>query len=160
MGYYHTAQICLNGHLISSTIDVDVDFNQNFCLRCGAKTIKNCPSCNSPIRGEYDDEFCVIIKGEFPVPSYCPDCGNPYPWTEQAINSAKMLIMEEDDLSEQSKYNLVESLPSLIVETPSTVLATTRTKKALSSVGKFTADALRQFVIDFGCELAKKSLGL
>lgn len=28
----------------------------------------------------------------------------------------------------------------------------------LTVVGKFTAESIRQFVIDFGCELAKRSL--
>lgn len=63
-------------------------------------------------------------------------------------------------MSEQLKNSLVESLPNIVVETPATSLAAIRIKKFLASAGKFTADAVRQFVIDFGCELAKKSLDL
>ena len=49
---------------------------------------------------------------------------------------------------------------NIMVETPKTTLAATRIKKALLTAGHFTADALRQFVIDFGCELAIKSINL
>lgn len=63
-------------------------------------------------------------------------------------------------LSEQLKASLVESLPDIVTETPATDLAIVRVKKCLATAGKFTADAVRQFVIDFGCELAIKSLGL
>ena len=72
----------------------------------------------------------------------------------------KLLIAEEEGFSEQQKASLVEVLPDVIVETPKTNLAVVRLKKGLASAGKFTADAIRQFAIDFGCEFAKKSLGL
>lgn len=55
---------------------------------------------------------------------------------------------------------MLESLPDIISETPKTQIAVVRFKKALAKVGSFTADGLRQFVIDFGCELAKQQLGL
>lgn len=70
-----------------------------------------------------------------------------------------MMIREDNELSEIERKNLEESLPDIISETPKTKLASIRIKKALLTAGEFTADALRQFVIDFGCELAKKSLG-
>ena len=70
------------------------------------------------------------------------------------------MIQEEEELSDSMKESLTSSLPDIISETPGTNLAIVRMKKALMSAGKFTAEALRQFVIDFGCELAVKSLGL
>ena len=68
--------------------------------------------------------------------------------------------MEEDSLTDSVKNAMVESLPDIISETPKTNLATIRFKKGLSSAGKFTAEAIRQFVIDFGCELSIKLMGL
>ena len=53
---------------------------------------------------------------------------------------------------------MVESLPDITAETPATNLAVLRYGKVLRSVGKLTADSIRQFVIEFGCELAKQSL--
>lgn len=159
MGYYHTAQVCLNGHMINDNVDEHPESNQNFCSKCGAKTITACPSCNAKIRGDYECGV-VVIGGLTSVDSYCYNCGAAYPWTEAALQNTTLLIMEEEELSEQLKQSIVTSLPDIITETPGTNLATVRIKKCLASAGRFTADALRQFVIDFGCELAKKSLEL
>lgn len=70
------------------------------------------------------------------------------------------MIQEDEELSDLERQNLENSLPDIISETPKTKVASIRIKKALLTAGEYTADALRQFVIDFGCELAKKSLGL
>lgn len=160
MTKYLTSQICMNGHMITSSIEFNPELKQNYCSKCGAKTITICPHCNAPLRGElYDDEIPIV--GYKPsVDSYCTSCGKPYPWTESALQNTALLIQEEEELTEQLKSSLVSSLPDIITETPATNLAVVRVKKCLASAGKFTADAVRQFVIDFGCELAKKSLGL
>lgn len=159
MGNYYTAQICLNGHMINDSADKYPESNQEFCSRCGAKTITTCPSCGNRIRGYYSSEFVILTSDPTPVDAYCCRCGKPYPWTESAIKNATAIINEEEELSEQLKASLINSLPDIISETPGTNLATIRIQKGLATAGKFTADAIRQFVIDFGCELAKKSLG-
>ena len=64
--------------------------------------------------------------------------------------------MLDRDLQEK----LIASLPDIVTETPKTNLAIVRFKRVLAPAGKFTADSLRQFAIDFGCELAKNQLGL
>lgn len=158
MGYYYTAQICLNGHMINNSTDKHPENNQVFCSRCGARTITTCPSCGNIIRGYYSSDLVLNFEPT-PVEAYCYACGEPYPWTALAIKAATDIINEEEELSEQLKASLIESLPDIVSETPGTNLATVRLKKGLLVAGKFTAEAIRQFVIDFGCELAKKSLG-
>ena len=158
MAYYHVAQICLNGHMVNDTYDTQPEFNQPFCSKCGAKTITTCPHCGAVLHGEL--ECGVISLGTAPVQSYCYNCGNPYPWTESALEAITLMIQEDEKLSASERQNLEQSLPDILSETPKTKVASIRIKKAILSAGKFTADALRQFVIDFGCELAKKSLGL
>lgn len=160
MTHFLTAQVCANGHMITPSVELNPELKQDYCSKCGAKTITNCPHCNAPIRGELYDDDIAIIGPQPVVDSYCTNCGNPYPWTESALESTALLIQEEEELSEQLKVSLVESLPDIITETPRTNLAVVRVKKCLASAGKFTADAVRQFAIDFGCELVKKSLGL
>lgn len=159
MGYYHTAQLCINGHMITDKFDSHSELSKPFCPKCGARTITNCPSCNAPIHGDYDCGI-PVIGAPYHIDSYCYACGNPYPWTESAIKNATLIIEESEELSDTLKSSMIETLPDVITETPSTNLAVVRMKKCLASAGKFTADALRQFVIDFGCELAKKSCGL
>ena len=160
MGYYHTAQICLNGDCISDKIDIYEEISQNYCEKCGAKTITTCPSCNAPIRGDYEIEGIAVLGGEYKVPYFCCECGHPYPWTKSALDATKQLISEDDKLTNDIKDKAIESLPDIISETPKTQLAASRFKRALISAGKFTAEGMRQFAIDFGCELAVKFIGI
>ena len=156
---YDVALICENGHAINSNFYKFPERNSDYCSRCGACAIHKCPNCGKDIKGSFvDDEIFFISR--YKVPSFCEFCGNPFPWTKSAIENAALLICEEESVSESSKNSLVESLPDVISETPGTSVAVIRLKKFLTSAGKFTADGIRQFVIDFGCELAKKSLNL
>ena len=159
MGRYSTAQICMNGHCITSSADSHPEYKQSFCDQCGAPTIMTCPECNALIRGEYEVEGLWGSLG-YVVPAYCYNCGKPYPWTKATIDAIAELVMEDEKLQDIEKEALVSSLPDAIAETPKTRLAVTRIKKALLVAGKFTADGLRQFAIDFGCEFLKDQLGL
>ena len=159
MGFYHIEQICLNGHLITNLADKYPELCQSHCSCCGASTITHCPTCNFPLHGNYDRGMSRTIASTS-VDAYFYNCGAPYPWTEIAIQSTSQVIMQEKELADIDKNSMIESLPDIITETPKTSLAALRLKKGLSSVGKFTADAIRQFIIDFGCELAIKLLDL
>lgn len=155
---YDVALICTNGHLINSQLRAHHDLNPAYCSTCGQPTISKCPDCNHDIKGLRISEFSYIFT--YTVPAYCEYCGQPFPWTKSALESAALIIQEDENLSEQLKESVAGSLSDVIVENPKTNLAVVRLQKCLSTAGKFTADAVRQFVIDFGCELAKKSMGL
>lgn len=160
MGHYRTAQICMNGHCITDSYDAYPQRGQPFCEQCGASTITECPSCKAKIRGDYYEDGICSLSSFFKAPAYCCQCGAPFPWTQAAMEAAADLIKEDQELLPDQQERLLASLPDIIAETPRTNLATVRIKKALLAAGKFTAEGLRQFVIDFGCELAKKQLGL
>ncbi len=155
MPAYDNATICINGHEISSRHKI----LNVFCDKCGAKTVTNCNHCGADIRGKENIPGVVNLIPYSP-PSYCYHCGNPFPWTASALEVAKELIADDDMLDNDMKEKLSNSLPDVITETPKTNLAATRMKKAISVAGKFTAEGLRQFVIDFGCELIKSQLGI
>lgn len=160
MEYYSIAQICLNGHRITGVFPDDS--SEKYCSRCGAETITNCLNCNASIRGDYVielmyDELHCIHK---PNPAYCINCGEPYPWTEDALEATRILIDEEDMLGNDDKEKLKQSLTDIISETPRTTLAVSRVKKACISAGGFLKEGLMQFATDFACEVAKKHLGL
>ena len=150
---YHIAQVCTSGHLITDCFDVLEYERRNFCPKCGAPTITKCPACGSEIYGAIEGSRCDTT-----VDAYCGFCGTPFPWTSAALQSAKAIIEEAPELSDELKANTSGSLSDILVETPGTNLAIVRLKKVLQCAEKFTCDALRQFVIDFGCELAKRSL--
>lgn len=151
------AKICLNGHSIVESKPIH---SKQFCEECGAEMISACPSCNAPIKEWHYSSDRVVMKPKPINPLYCKNCGSPYPWTKAAIEATILTIQEDAALSEIEQNNLKDSLPDLMSETPRTKLATIRVKKVLISAGEFTADAIRQFIIDFGCELARKSFGL
>ena len=154
---YLCAAICLNGHEINSCLD-DPKCEEKFCQKCGAQVITECPNCKKPIRGHLDDIDSPLRN--YQIPKYCLYCGKPFPWTESALKAANELITEDDNLSDIDKGKLSECLPDIIAETPRTQLAATRIKKSIKVAGQFTAEAIRQFVIDFGCELALKATGI
>ena len=155
---YHIAAVCENGHCASASLDT-TSFRQHYCERCGAKILTQCPHCLTPIKGKfYTPKFADLTA--FPVPVYCYFCGKPFPWTQAALDATKAIVEEDDVLTPSEQTDLVDVLPDIITETPRTSLAAARMKKALRTAGRFTADALRQFALDFACELAKQQLGI
>ena len=150
------AKICTNGHSIVERYPLR---SVKYCEKCGAQLISKCPVCDSVIK-EWHINANVFYIPSFEKPLYCRSCGNPYPWTSAAIEATSAMIFEDSRLSELEKKNLVDSLSDIIVETPRTKVATIKIKKGLLACGKFTVESLRQFIIDFGCELAKSYLGL
>lgn len=160
MGYYKNAQICLCGHVITDNIGDHPERGEKFCNLCGAETITNCLNCNVSIRGDYHVDGVICLGGEkTKAPLYCYNCGNPFPWTEDAMEAARMIIDEEDKLKSDEKEKLKMSLQDLIADTPRTSLAVVRLKKALLCVGNITKDALIKFVVSFCCEAVKSQLG-
>lgn len=157
MGFYHVAQICLNGHVITDTYDQYPEFRQNFCDKCSAKTITKCPSCNSNIRGDYDDIDMVFISaGMTSAPAYCYNCGNPYPWTEDKLDATKELLALDSKLSNEELEYLSSNLNSLLIDTPKTKLVATKFKLGLSKLGKESAMAIRDIIVEIASESAKK----
>src|SRR5438309_1162326 len=100
--WYETAQICLNGHEINQSATSSPEFSADFCQKCGAKTIQECPACRTLIRG-----YChipgVVSLGDFEVPAHCHSCGEQYPWMGARIRAAKELSDELDILSTEEK---------------------------------------------------------
>lgn len=159
MGYYRTAQICLNGHIITRSFSSN---SQNFCSKCGSKAITSCPHCSSPLRGKYEVPGVVSLTiDKSPAPLYCYSCGKPYPWTESALEAAKLLILEDENLNDEEKNNFSESLPDILVEspTPKTQLAIVRFKKYLGKAAAYTVEGMRDILVDVASEAIKKSLG-
>jgi hypothetical protein len=80
MGEYDIMQVCLQGHKITEYYSSQPEHRQNYCEQCGSETITSCQECGADIRGNYDVEGAAVVGSETDVPSYCHDCGEPYPW--------------------------------------------------------------------------------
>lgn len=155
--WYDTAQICLNGHIVNKETFSSPERNQEYCDKCGIKTITACPECNAPIKGYYNVPRVVSIGG-YRKPSYCHNCGKPYPWTVSSIQAASELADELDDLNSSEKQQLKDSFSDLIQNTPKSVVAETRFKKIIKKAGTEAYQEMKSILIEIVSESVKKSL--
>lgn len=78
--WYDTMQVCMNGHQITSMAVKYPEYLKKRCPGCGAETITACLKCGTRIPGyHHTPGGCVV--GTDPVPSFCENCGDPFPWT-------------------------------------------------------------------------------
>ena len=159
MGEYRYAHICRNGHVLTSKAASPSISAVKFCQTCGAPALTKCVHCQTAIRGEFSPDQFVIFNSNYPRPAYCHNCGLPYPWTESALEAMKEIIWEDEDLFDDEKERMSQSLPDLITETPKTELAIMRVKKFALRATKGVGSALLSFVIEHGCEKAVTALG-
>ena len=154
MGFYHEATICLNGHVASST---KANY-RNFCKECGLETISSCQYCSNDIQGEYEVPGVVSLGFEYNVPSFCHECGKPYPWTEQVITNAIELLSLDEDLLDEHKEIIKSTFPDLVVETPVTPVAVAKYKKYMPKAAEYVQNGIKSIFIDVVSEAVKKSI--
>jgi hypothetical protein len=152
--HHDVAQICLNGHVTNSLSKSYPAYNKAFCSKCGAKVVDNCASCGRAIRGAVRSDRIV---GGYTCPSYCQDCGKPFPWTEGALAAAKEYA-DELDLNADDKETLKSSIDELTSDTARTPLAASRFRKFMAKVTPEAGKALLQIVVSVATEEAKKKL--
>jgi hypothetical protein len=116
-----------------------------------------CRSCHAPIRGEYHVSGLLVLS-TFSVPSYCPGCGEPYPWTLEKIAAAQELAAATKRLSHEERALLKESIEELAQDTPHSPLAALRFKQLATKAGADLAEALREILIDVVSEAARKAM--
>ena len=150
---YDVAQICLNGHVVNDFSKKYPERNKRFCDKCGAATITNCSTCKAEIQGGYFVSGASILTN-YTSPSYCSNCGKPFPWTEAKIKTFKELIDEHSNLAPQEKENIKKDIYDIAKETPRSPLAITRFKK----LGKKIGEEGRKLVVDIASETAIKLL--
>lgn len=78
----HVARICLNGHLITISLENFPDA-ASYCSKCGAKGIDHCFNCNAEIEGQSS-----YLWG-YTIPLFCHSCGKPYPWADKMTEVAE-----------------------------------------------------------------------
>ncbi len=157
MGKYDTAQICMNGHVISSMASTYTENQKKLCSECGEETIMSCLSCNSFIKGYYEVPG-VIGFYDFEKPKFCENCGTPFPWTVKYQNAANELIDLSETLSEQEKEDFKNSVTNLIKSSASSNVAQLKLKKYVSKAGTEIAKGMREILVDVVSETVKKSI--
>lgn len=153
---HDTAQICLNGHFINGFYHDAPQFRQDFCKQCGAKTIIQCQDCNAEIIGYYRNAAPINLRPD--VPSFCNNCGKPYPWVAAKMYAAKAMVDELDGLTDAERITIKASIDDIAANTPMTEVAVVRVKKLIPKVLASGGEALRKLIVDIASESAAKAL--
>ena len=93
---------------------------------------------------------------DLPLPSFCDECGKPYPWTEAILKAAQEFSNEQVNLSLEEQEMLKKDIDDIIRDTPQTTVAATRIKRFLAKAPKAVADGLWFIIRDLVSETAKK----
>ncbi len=157
MGYYNTAQICQNGHIINSNASGSPERNKKYCSKCGAQTITKCNLCSANIRGAYVIPS-VISNGTMSLPLYCYECGGAYPWTSNIIKGVEEIISMSEGLNDTEKAEIKSSVPALVNASPAGDVAAVKLKQNFKKIGESGISAIRSLVVDVLSETAKKIL--
>jgi hypothetical protein len=158
MSDYDVAQICFNGHVINDSTKQYPSLNWKFCDKCGKPTIMACRECGFDIRGEYISHVPFTGKRDFSAPAFCENCGQPYPWTKQALDAARKLADQMPGLTDAEKAEVKGDLDDLVADSPRTKLAASRVKRLLAKAGGELPGMLREVIVSFASDAAKKVL--
>ena len=143
---YEVQQVCENGHQITGYYLSRPEEGKKFCHLCGAHTIISCPSCGDAIRGgKMEPSQRKTLEGLAFVPSYCQNCGEPFPWTQSKIATAIQTMMEFDDLDDEEKKTLEQDVENIAKDVPETELSAMRIKRIWNKYGPIAYEAVMEF---------------
>ena len=154
---YHVAQVCLNGHVVTSLADKQPERCESFCSECGEATLMQCSACNASIRSYHADDGAYGL-GEYHPPAFCHNCGSAFPWTERKIAGAVELVQMDGKLSDGELQQFKSDLTELTKDSPKTQVASLRFKQVMTTVGASIASGVRSIVVDVLSEAAKKAI--
>lgn len=156
-GRYEVAQICFNGHVITSMLESNPEMDQKFCGKCGAGTITECQSCKEKIRG-YHIVSGILSLSPYVLPKFCYACGKSYPWTESKLRAAQELTDKLGELTSKEREDLKKSLDEIVKDAPNAQVAAMRFKKLVAKAGRGAAEAFKEILISIVSEAVKKSI--
>ncbi len=157
-GNYDVQQVCENGHQITGCYHIGEGERQEFCQKCGAPTIIACPICNKEIQGdklgEDWDGYWDSVESAI-VPSYCSNCGKPYPWTENKIMTAIQIFAEFGNLDEQEQKDIEQDINNITKDIPQAEFSAMRIKRIWEKYGPFAYNVVMEFASKTAAEILK-----
>jgi hypothetical protein len=157
MNQYDVAQICINGHLITSTVTTSPQRAKDFCDRCGGRTISRCEECTAPIRGAYCYyRFGRLVTDSITrIPAFCQKCGKAYPWTESKLDAARDLA-DQLGLDIPERTLLEKSIEEIIRDTPRAAAEAIKFKIIVEKTQPWALPAFKEILIGVVSESVKK----
>lgn len=157
---YDVMQVCENGHKITGCFDTKPERRKDFCDRCGEKTITACPNCDKEIQGDrlkelYDGSW--LQDKRVNTPSYCPNCGEPYPWTTRKRRKEESIqaFIESGKLDEEEKKTVGEDIENISKNIPDTEPSAIRIKKIWKKYGPIAYEAIMEFASRTAAKILK-----
>jgi hypothetical protein len=154
---YDIQQVCENGHRVTGCYSISAGKRQDFCQKCGAPTITDCPNCKKEIQGDRIGKNWtgeVYSLGSAVVPSFCSNCGEPYPWTKNKIVTAIQILMEFGKLDEKEKETIEQDINNIVRDIPQAELSAMRIKRIWEKCSK----AGYEIIMEFASRTAAKVL--
>lgn len=155
--FHDVALICLNGHVVNDRSRTSPQLNAKHCDKCGEPTIDSCPSCRKPIQGHYHSPHVIVAFGSH-APRFCQECGKAFPWTERRLIAAKELANELEELTNDDKLKLQNSLDDLAREGPKVEPAKFRFTQIMKKVSREGYDMMKTVVTDIVSETVRKAI--
>jgi hypothetical protein len=153
---YLKSEVCANGHPTTGVIELSPEMTAPFCPRCGAMTIRHCPQCNSPIRGEYYVPGYLSTR-EYHPPNHFHNYGSAFPWSAAKLQAAKEHAAEAEGLNDAERTQLQGVIDDLAAGGARTELAASRFKRLMKKAGE-AGSGLYKIVVDVASEAAKKAI--
>jgi hypothetical protein len=157
---YDVQQVCENGHKITGCYSIGREDRQEFCQKCGEKTITACPNCGAEIPG---DPIGEGITGEryslesADVPSFCRNCGEPYPWTQKRIQTAIQNLVEFGDLNEEEKKTIEQDVENIAKDVPEAELSARRIRRIWGRCSRAGYEIIMEFASRTAAKILKGS---
>jgi len=79
------------------------------------------------------------------VPSYCANCGEPYPWTQKKIQTAIQIFAEFGELNEEEKSTIEQDIENIGTDVPETELSAKRIKRIWEKYGPICREVIMEF---------------
>jgi hypothetical protein len=158
MNGYDVAQICINGHAISSMAGSSPELRKPFCNKCGAVTTMKCLKCGKPIKGYYHVEGVFGFSSTYKVPKFCDNCGESFPWTETKLNTTKGLIDLIETLTSEEQNDFKITVEHLVRDTAETALSKIKFKKYIQKADSEMTNGIKEILRDLVSEETQKGI--
>jgi len=163
---YDVQQVCENGHQITDCYNINQEKREGFCQECGAPTLTACPGCGVGIQGaqiEVNQSYAdarfgrhkLIRRLSANVPSYCRNCGKPYPWTQRRIATAIQILTEFGDLNEAEKKTIEQDVENISKDVPEAELSAGRIKRIWERSKSVGYEAIMEFASRTAAKILK-----
>jgi hypothetical protein len=162
---YDVQQVCENGHQITCGFHTHPEEQKKFCPDCGASTITACPACGKEIQGAKMRHIMTMsdlgvshhrkaLEDIVSLPSYCTNCGEPYPWTQRKIAAAIQAFIESGKLDKEEEKIISKDIENISKDIPDAEPSAIRIKGIWEKYGPIC----RELILELMSRTAAKIL--